>query len=67
MLLLVPRLRRLREAVPLSQDELAHRAHVARTTIMRAEGGGLVRPLTVRKLARALRVPPSDLQEDVEP
>jgi transcriptional regulator with XRE-family HTH domain len=58
----VPQLRRIRLDQALSQYDLAKRARVARTTIMRAEQGARLRPASVRKLAQALRVKPSDLQ-----
>lgn len=58
----VPQLRRIRLDQALSQYDLAKRAKVARTTIMRAEQGARLRPASVRKLAQALRVKPSDLQ-----
>ena len=55
------RLRALREARFLSQDELAERAGVSRATIYKAEGGSGVSPKTGRALARALAVEPEDL------
>ena len=59
------RLRELRQRSALSQADLAERAHVARTTIIRLEGGDPnVLPSTLRKLARALHVKPSDLWEE---
>lgn len=58
----VPQLRRIRLEQALSQYDLAKRSRVARTTIMRAEQGGSLRPASVRRLAQALRVKPSDLQ-----
>lgn len=62
----VPRLRALRLEEALSQEELAWHAKVARNTIARAEAGGEVRPSTARKLARALRVHPRELQREDE-
>lgn len=59
---LVPQLRRIRDARALTQEELAERAGVDRTTIMRAEAGQHLRQSTVRKLARALGVSPATLQ-----
>jgi transcriptional regulator with XRE-family HTH domain len=61
----VPRMGRLRDLrirAGMSQIELAERAGVARTTIVRLEGGDPnVLPSTVKKLARALRVRPAAL------
>jgi len=57
----VPQLRRIRLEQALSQYDLAKRSRVARTTIMRAEQGGNLRPASVRRLAQALKVKPSDL------
>jgi transcriptional regulator with XRE-family HTH domain len=58
---LVPRLRSVRRRRALSQEELADKAGVARTTVWKAEADHEVRPVTVRKLARALGVQPADL------
>lgn len=58
---LVPRLQDWRLKRALSQRELADLAKVSRTTIIKLEGGRPAWPQTVRKLARALRVDPSDL------
>jgi transcriptional regulator with XRE-family HTH domain len=50
------RLRELRVRAGLTQSDLADRARVARTTIIRLEAGDPnVRPTTLRRLARALR------------
>jgi len=62
VLVLVPQLRRLREARALSQEELAARARVSRNTVVRGERGQDLRPMNVRKLARALGVSPATLQ-----
>jgi len=59
---LVPRLRALRLEQALTQDDLAERAGVARSTVLKAEAGHELRPSTVRKLARALGVRPIRLQ-----
>ncbi|HYW89600.1 MAG TPA: helix-turn-helix transcriptional regulator [Chloroflexota bacterium] len=59
---LVPRLRAVRQRVALSQEELAHKSGVSRTTIIKLEGGRDAWPQTVRKLAAALGVKPEDLQ-----
>ena len=61
---LVPSLRRIRLEQALSQEELAARAGVARTTVLRAEAGYPIRPVSVRKLAAALRVRPIVLQQN---
>ena len=57
------RLREIREREALSQEDLAERAGLTRVTVTRLEGGTSARPSTTRKLARALRVRPSDLME----
>ena len=54
-------LRRLREQRVMSQRDLAARAGVSPTTVIRAEKGEPMRYLTVRKLAEALGVEPSAL------
>lgn len=58
----VPRLREWRTRRALSQDELARLAKVSRSTVIQLEGGRDAWPQTVRKLARALRCKPEDLQ-----
>jgi len=60
---LVPSLRRVRDARALTQEELADRAGVSRNTIRRAEQGEQIRQSSVRKMARALRVSPARLQQ----
>ena len=61
------RLRDLRMRAALTQAELAERAGVARTTIIRLEAGDpKVNPSTLRKLARALHVRPAELWEERE-
>lgn len=55
------RLRDLRVAQALSQRALASQAGVSPATIVRAERGDDIRHVTVRKLADALGVPPSEL------
>jgi transcriptional regulator with XRE-family HTH domain len=54
-------LREIRLRRALSQEELARLAKVSRTTIIKLEGGRDAWPKTVRKLARALKVDPSEL------
>ena len=63
---LVPRLREFRMWAALSQEDLALRAGVSRVTIARAEQGMPIRPSNVRKIARALRVSPRELQQPSE-
>jgi transcriptional regulator with XRE-family HTH domain len=63
---LVPQLRRVRDARALTQEELADRAGVSRTTVRRAEQGTEIRQSSVRKLARALGVTPARLQRPSE-
>jgi len=59
---LVPRLREVRHRIALSQEELAEKSGVARSTIIKLEAGHQAWPSTVRKLAVALGVKPADLQ-----
>jgi len=55
-------LKELRVRAALSQRDLAKAAGVAHTTIVRLEGGDPnVLPSTLRKLAKALRVKPTEL------
>jgi transcriptional regulator with XRE-family HTH domain len=58
----VPRLKEHRKRRALSQQELADLARLSRTTIIKLEAGRDAWPQTVRKLARALKVDPSELQ-----
>lgn len=64
----VPRLIRLRELrlrAALTQADLAEVAKVSRTTIVRLEAGDPnVLPTTLRRLAKALRVKPTELWEE---
>jgi transcriptional regulator with XRE-family HTH domain len=58
------RLRELREERVLSLRELEERSGVSHSTIWRIEDGRQgAHPRTVRKLAAALGVPPSELTE----
>jgi transcriptional regulator with XRE-family HTH domain len=58
-------LRELRTRAALSQRDLAKKAGLAQTTIVRLEQGDPnVLPSTLRKLAKALRVRPTDLWEE---
>ena len=58
----MPRLRDVRHRMALSQEELADKSGVARSTIIKLEAGRDAWPSTVRKLATALGVKPADLQ-----
>jgi transcriptional regulator with XRE-family HTH domain len=58
----IPRLREQRQRRALSQEELARLSGVSRHSIIKLEAGRPAWPSTVRKLARALRVKPEDLQ-----
>lgn len=61
----LPGLRMARESFPLTQEELARKAQVNRVTVARLEAGTeAARPSTVRKLAKALKVPPAALFGD---
>jgi transcriptional regulator with XRE-family HTH domain len=63
----LPGLRRQRLAHALTQEELAKRAGVGRTTIARIEGGGKpAETRTLRKLAEALGVEPRALLKDTQ-
>jgi transcriptional regulator with XRE-family HTH domain len=58
----LPNLRRLRERALLTQDELANRAGVARSTLVKLERlEAEARPSTIRKLAAALNCDPMSL------
>jgi predicted transcriptional regulator len=59
---LVPGLKAKRDELALSQENLAELAGVGRATIARGEHGLNIRRLSVRKLARALKCTPADLQ-----
>lgn len=56
------RLRRLREDRAWTQEELAERAHVDRSTISRAERGLGIRLESLKRLASALGISPRTLQ-----
>jgi transcriptional regulator with XRE-family HTH domain len=66
-MIIVPHLRRLRERRLLSQEELAAKAGLSRPTVSRIERGMDARPATIRRLAKALRVPPTDLIDEEAP
>lgn len=57
----VPRLREQRIKRAFSQQELADRSGLSRTTIIKLEGGREAWPQTVRKLAKALQIKVTDL------
>ena len=57
------RLKAIRERKALSQEELAKKAGINRVTLARIEAGAEPYPATVRKLADALGVDPSELME----
>ena len=59
------KLRRVRDKRLLSQRELAEKAGLSPTTILKLETGKVddPHPRTIRKLARALEVDPSELVE----
>jgi transcriptional regulator with XRE-family HTH domain len=62
--IVISRLRPLRERKALTQRELARDAGVTQSTIQRLEAGlQEARPSTIRKLARALGVKPVDLMD----
>jgi transcriptional regulator with XRE-family HTH domain len=63
----VPSLKSHRRRLALSQEDLAEKAGVGRTTVARAERGLPIRPSSVRKLARALKVTPWALQQPEPP
>jgi transcriptional regulator with XRE-family HTH domain len=60
----VPGLYPTRRSQALTQQELADRSGVSLTTINRLERGYTARPQTVRKLAEALGVTPSELLQE---
>lgn len=57
----VEKLKELRKVKVLSIGELATRAGVHRNTLARVEKGEEAYPATIRKIARALDVEPSEL------
>jgi transcriptional regulator with XRE-family HTH domain len=63
----LPNLRALRTRQALSQDELARHARISRGTLLRIEAQVQEpRPATIRRLAKALGVKPTDLMGPVE-
>jgi transcriptional regulator with XRE-family HTH domain len=65
-MILLRRLRQIRERAALTQAELASKAGVTRVSVLRIEGGQPARPSTTRRLARALGVKPSELMDAEE-
>jgi transcriptional regulator with XRE-family HTH domain len=62
------RIREARENKVLSQVDLAEASGVSRTTIIEIEQGKVTpRPATVRRLAKALGVPPEELIDRTPP
>ena len=64
----VATLRELRSRAFLTQEELAEKAKVSRSTIAVLESGRRARwprPRTIRRLARALGCEPADIEFDV--
>ncbi|PLS85492.1 MAG: XRE family transcriptional regulator [Actinobacteria bacterium] len=57
----VETLKELRRQRVLTIVDLAERAGVSKNTISKAERGGSIYPATIRKIARALEVEPSEL------
>ena len=64
---LVPRLKAHRIRLALSQEDLAAKAGLGRQTVARGERDLPIRPSSVRKLARALKVSPQELQRQEPP
>lgn len=59
------RVREIRESLAMTQQELADKAFLSRTTIVRIENGQIgARPPVVKRLARALKVRPIVLTRD---
>lgn len=60
----LPHLKRRRELAALSQQDLADRAGIARSTLLKLERlEAEARPSTVRKLAEALGIEPRELMQ----
>ena len=62
----VRRLKALRRKRVLSLRELGERAKVSKDTVSRIERTGTAYPSTIRKIAKALDVDPSELVPDEE-
>jgi DNA-binding XRE family transcriptional regulator len=60
----LPRVKEWREAVGLTQRELAERAGLGPATVPRVEAGGSASPRTARKISEALSVSVVDLMEN---
>jgi DNA-binding XRE family transcriptional regulator len=63
----LPELKEARLRAAMTQEELAAKAGVARTTLARLETGARAAPATARKLALALGMAPADLMEPQRP
>jgi transcriptional regulator with XRE-family HTH domain len=63
----VPQLAALRRKAGFSQEELARRSGVGRTTIYRLEQGANAHFYTIEKLAKALRTSRKRLMSDSSP
>lgn len=55
-------IRRRRDQLGITQEQLAVQAEVSGATVRNVEAGKTVRPGTIRKLARALRVTMAELE-----
>lgn len=63
-LVATPSLRYWRMQLAVPQQELAERAKIGRSTIIRLEAGGTARLSTIRHLADALEVSPAQLMAE---
>lgn len=63
-MVVLSRLRALRERRGMTQEEVAELASTSPTTIVRAEQGKDVRPPTLKRIAKALGVPTEQLLAD---
>jgi len=60
-----PGLRLARQRAMLTQAELALAAKVSRATVARMEAGEVARFVTIRRIAKALRIEPAELMGTV--
>lgn len=63
----LPELKEARLRATMTQEELAAKAGIARTTLARLETGAKAAPATTRKLALALGLAPTDLMAPPRP